>query len=45
MKKFYPESGGMVRLQPANADLAPIMVRADQVRIQGVVIGLMRRYI
>jgi len=45
VKKYYPESGGMIRLQPANADLAPIMVRADQVRVQGVVIGLMRRYI
>jgi repressor LexA len=43
VKKFYPE-GSMVRLQPANAALAPIMVRAEQVKIQGVVIGLMRRY-
>jgi len=43
VKKFYPE-GKMVRLQPANSALAPIMVQADQVQIQGVVIGLMRRY-
>ncbi len=43
VKKFYPE-GPMVRLEPANAELAPIMVNADQVQIQGVVIGLMRRY-
>lgn len=43
VKKYYPE-GSLVRLQPANAALAPIMVQADQVRIQGVVIGLMRRY-
>lgn len=44
VKKFYPEGGGMVRLQPANQALAPILVQADQVKIQGVVIGLMRRY-
>jgi repressor LexA len=44
VKKFYPEDGGVVRLQPANAALAPILVKAEQVRIQGVVIGLMRRY-
>jgi repressor LexA len=44
VKKFYPEDGGVVRLQPANAALAPILVKGDQVRIQGVVIGLMRRY-
>lgn len=43
VKKYYPE-GNMVRLQPANQALAPILVKADQVRIQGVVIGLMRRY-
>lgn len=44
VKKFYPEPDGMIRLQPANPDLAPIWVRADQVKIQGVVIGLMRKY-
>jgi repressor LexA len=43
VKKFFPE-GEMVRLQPANAQLAPIMIQADQVQIQGVVVGLMRRY-
>jgi SOS-response transcriptional repressor LexA len=44
VKKYYPEGGGMVRLQPANEALAPIMIRGDQVQIQGVVVGLMRRY-
>jgi repressor LexA len=43
VKKYFPE-GNMVRLQPANQALAPILVQADQVRLQGVVIGLMRRY-
>jgi repressor LexA len=43
VKKFYPE-GDKIRLQPANAGMRPLRYPADQVRIQGVVIGLMRRY-
>jgi repressor LexA len=40
LKKFYRERG-RVRLQPANPDFAPIY--ADNVQVQGVVIGLIRR--
>jgi repressor LexA len=43
LKKFYRENGH-VRLQPANPTVRPIVVPADQVQIQGVVIGVMRRY-
>ena len=43
LKKFYRE-GSKVRLQPANPDLEPIIVDADDVRIQGIVIGLLRKY-
>jgi repressor LexA len=43
LKKFYRENGH-VRLQPANPTVSPIVVPADQVQIQGVVIGVMRRY-
>ena len=43
LKKIYRERG-RVRLQPANADMAPIYVGEDALRIQGVVVGLMRRY-
>jgi repressor LexA len=43
LKKIYRERG-RVRLQPANHDMAPIYVRAEALRIQGVVVGLMRRY-
>ena len=43
LKKFYRENG-RVRLQPANQHVQPIIVEADQVQIQGVVIGVMRRY-
>ena len=41
LKKFYREKG-RIRLQPANPDLKPIYAR--KVRIQGVVIGILRRY-
>lgn len=43
VKRFYPE-GEIVRLQPANSTMAPMRYPADQVRVQGVVIGLMRQY-
>jgi repressor LexA len=33
-----------VRLQPANARLKPIFVDQDRLRIQGVVIGVLRKY-
>ena len=43
LKKFYRDNG-RIRLQPANQMLRPLIVDAHQVRIQGVVIGVMRRY-
>ena len=43
LKKFYRENG-RVRLQPANPSMQPIMVDPEQVQVQGVVIGVMRRY-
>ncbi len=44
VKKFYRERDGRVRLQPANATVAPIYVRPEDVQIQGVVVGVIRRY-
>src|SRR3954463_3841168 len=43
LKRFYRE-GPKVRLQPANAAMAPIMVAANAVQIQGRVIGVLRKY-
>src|SRR6478736_758157 len=43
LKKLYREHGH-IRLQPANPAMQPIIAQADQVQIQGVVIGVMRRY-
>src|SRR5437660_550499 len=43
LKRFYRE-GPKVRLQPANTTMAPIMVAANAVQIQGRVIGVLRKY-
>jgi repressor LexA len=43
LKRFYPE-GNMVRLQPANPEMEPIRVPAREVQVQGVVVGLMRKF-
>jgi repressor LexA len=44
VKKYYPGENGRVRLQPANPTMEPIFVNADDLRIRGVVVGLMRHY-
>jgi repressor LexA len=43
LKKYYPE-GSQVRLQPANETLAPIFVDSERIKIQGVVVSVMRKY-
>jgi repressor LexA len=43
LKRFYPE-GTVVRLQPANLEMDPIIVPAAQVAIQGRVLGVLRKY-
>jgi repressor LexA len=44
VKKFYRERDGRIRLQPANESLAPIYVHENDVTIQGIVVGVLRRY-
>jgi repressor LexA len=44
LKRFYRESGGKIRLQPANAQMQPIVLPAADVKIQGRVIGVLRKY-
>ncbi len=44
VKKLYREPGGRIRLQPANERLQPMYFDADEVTIQGVVVGVIRRY-
>jgi repressor LexA len=42
LKTFYREADGRIRLQPANPAFDPIIVK--DCKIQGIVIGVMRRY-
>ncbi len=44
LKRFFRESNGKVRLQPANAQMDPIVVPARDVKIQGRVVGVLRKY-
>lgn len=43
LKRLYRE-GDRVRLQPANSMMSPIFASARDVIVQGVVVGLMRRF-
>ena len=43
LKKFYRESG-RIRLQPANPAMQPLILDAGHVQVQGVVVGVMRKY-
>ena len=43
LKKFYRDNN-KIRLQPANETMPPIVVEPSQVQIQGVVVGVIRRY-
>ncbi len=42
LKYFFREVGNRVRLQPANPQMEPIFVDAQQVEIQGRVLAVMR---
>jgi repressor LexA len=44
LKKLYREAGGQIRLQPANPKMKPIYVDGRDLRVQGVVIGVLRKY-
>ncbi len=45
LKKFYREKNGRIRLQPANDDMDPIYVDAKDLKIQGKVTGVVRKYV
>ena len=44
VKKFYRETGGWIRLQPANTTMSPMRYQERDVLIQGVVVGIIRKY-
>lgn len=44
LKRFFREANGKVRLQPANSQMDPVILPAQRVKIQGRVIGVLRKY-
>ena len=42
--KYFRKEGAMIRLDPANRDYNPQRYRPDQIRVQGKLAGLLRRY-
>lgn len=44
VKRFYREPGGWIRLQPANPTMQPLRVNERDVIVQGVVVGVIRKY-
>jgi repressor LexA len=44
VKRFYREPGGKIRLQPANSEMLPIVLPSDDVKIQGKVVGVLRKF-
>ena len=44
LKIFRSQADGRIRLEPRNESLKPMVFDADRVRIQGTVVGVLRRY-
>ncbi len=44
VKKLYREGDGRIRLQPANQALDPMYFAPDEITVQGIVVGVIRRY-
>ena len=44
VKKLYRDGPDRIRLQPANPEVEPIVANARDVAIQGVVVGVIRKY-
>jgi len=44
VKRYYRERDGWIRLQPANDQMVPIRAHEDDVLIQGIVVGVIRKY-
>ena len=42
LKQYFKENG-RVRLQPANPEMAPLLLKDTELKLQGVVVGLIRK--
>ncbi len=43
LKRFYPENG-RIRLQPANEKMEPMIFESERIQLQGIVIGILRKF-
>jgi repressor LexA len=44
LKRYFKEPGGLVRLQPANSSMSPIIIQAEDLEIQGKLLAVLRKY-
>ena len=44
LKRIFRHPKSMIRLQPSNPALPPLITPARDVQVQGIVVGLLRRY-
>ncbi len=44
LKRFYRLPDGRIELKPENTELAPFVYAPERIRIQGVLVGQLRRY-
>ncbi len=44
LKKIYFHENGVVRLQPANSNMAPIFVAGENIQVRGTVVSVIREY-
>jgi repressor LexA len=44
LKRLFRETPDRIRLQPANREMKPMTLPAESVTVQGVIVGLLRRY-
>lgn len=44
VKKFHRQTDGLIRLQPANSRMEPILVLEEDVEVRGIVVAVLRKY-
>lgn len=44
VRQFYSQDDGRIQLRPTDRSLPPMILPAGQVRIQGIVVGIIRKY-
>ena len=44
LKRIYRDGRSTIRLEPANPELPTMIAPAAEVQVQGIVVGLLRRY-